>query len=169
MPRCSATTATGRRCRCSAVTASTSTVCATHARHPPATDHIAADIAASYAGDVNRGFARFWMRYYDTLCDLYNVAPSDMEAEYREYRRVGRRAYDAYYSRSASASAVAATRPFDAFCQRYYETLRELYNVAGDEMEDEFAVYRRLGRKAYEADHMRRHPGFRMLLQTTGA
>jgi phosphate-selective porin len=112
MSRCSATTASGRRCRCSAsasASASAATsLCATHTRNPTTTTYashrppsdaaIDADIRASFAGDTTKGFAKFWMRYYDTFRDSYNVGPSDMAAEYREYRQIGRRAFDAHYS-----------------------------------------------------------------------
>jgi hypothetical protein len=103
MPRCSASTASGHRCRCSA---SATGLCATHTRNPtttyashrpPSDAAVDADIRASFAGDVTKGFAKFWMRYYDTFRDRYNVGPSDMAAEYREYRRIGRRAFDAHY------------------------------------------------------------------------
>jgi hypothetical protein len=50
---------------------------------------------------------------------------------------------------------------YDAFCRSYYDILRELYNVAGDEMEEEFIRFTTLGRGAYNAFHAKNFPEFR--------
>jgi hypothetical protein len=49
---------------------------------------------------------------------------------------------------------------YDKFCRSYYNILRELYNVAGDEMEDEFVRFKTLGRAGYNAFHSANFPTF---------
>jgi hypothetical protein len=50
---------------------------------------------------------------------------------------------------------------YDQFCRSYYNILRELYNVAGDEMAEEFIRYKTLGRGAFNAFHVKTFPKFR--------
>lgn len=50
---------------------------------------------------------------------------------------------------------------YDKFCRSYSNILRELYNVAGDEMADEFIRFKTLGRGRYNEFHARAFPKFR--------
>lgn len=56
------------------------------------------------------------------------------------------------------------SRDYETFCRIYYSILRELYNVAGDEMEEEFIRFKTLGRGAYNAYHTKKFPRFREFL-----
>jgi hypothetical protein len=47
------------------------------------------------------------------------------------------------------------------FCHRYYTILREMYNVAGEEMQEQYIQYRTMGRSAFNALHSKKYSGFR--------
>ncbi len=50
---------------------------------------------------------------------------------------------------------------YKAFFRAYYDILRELYNVAGDEMGEEFIRFKTIGRGAYNSYHAKKFPQFR--------
>ena len=54
---------------------------------------------------------------------------------------------------------------FLAFAREYYPLLRELYNVAGAEMAEQYIDFKRLGRGAYNDKHSKAYPNFRKLLK----
>lgn len=91
MPRCTAVTSSGKRCRCNA--AAGSERCANHAsaqtygvRTPSAEE------LALYRAEIEREDAEyksFYRAYYNTLREFYNVAGAEMQDEYVSYRTYG--------------------------------------------------------------------------------
>jgi hypothetical protein len=61
--------------------------------------------------------------------------------------------------------ATCGDPEFVVFSRAYYNTLRELYNVAGAEMVDEYVSYRCLGLSGYNKMHEKRHKGFHAMVK----
>lgn len=121
MARCSATTLSGKRCRCSA---GDDGLCATHRKH----------------GDKKEVVEKF-----------------------KEERRALMPA-----PKPAAIEAVDDEREYNEFGREYYNVLRELYNVAGAEMREEFESYKSMGREAYDAMHTSFNPRFMMAKELCG-
>lgn len=78
------------------------------------------------------------------------------------HRRCGQRSIEKAPEPTLTTEELATeSEDYDKFCQSYYNILRELYNVAGDEMADEFIRFKTLGRAGYNAFHARAFPKFR--------
>lgn len=54
---------------------------------------------------------------------------------------------------------------YNAFCRSYYNILRELYNVAGEEMADEYIRFKTLGRAKFNAFHKKAYPSFLQFIE----
>ena len=93
MPRCSATTTGGKRCRCSA---GEDGLCASHRAHGDK------KLPPPRLGAKDAGYAKFCRSYYDILRELYNVAGEEMQEEYIRYRTIGRAAFNDLHSKRYS-------------------------------------------------------------------
>lgn len=98
-----------------------------------------------------------------TRCRCRADAEGGMCATHRRHgdKKVPEQTLSAEELAAVNEEIRAGSEDYDAFCSSYYNILRELYNVAGDEMAEEFIRFKTLGRGAYNEFHAKKFPTFR--------